>query len=77
VATEEKLTTGIASTPLSGCCPGCSTSSMRVRFSLAPTEGWDSIWDSADLVSIQVAWNPDCPPRSGELEGAEDWAEKD
>src|ERR1700733_4616072 len=67
-ATEEKLTTGVASTPLSGCCPGCSSSSMRVRCSLAATEGSDSIWDSADLVSIHVPWRPD-PPGFGENVG--------
>src|ERR1700677_3001356 len=70
-ATEEKLTTGVASTPLSGCCPGCSSSSMRVRSSLAATEGSDSIWDSADLVSIHVPWRPDTPPGFGETGGAE------
>ena len=68
-ATEEKLTTGVASTPLSGCCPGCSSSSMRVRSSLAATEGSDSIWDSADLVSIHVPWRPDAPPGFGEDAG--------
>src|ERR1700691_6454534 len=68
-ATEEKLTTGVASTPLSGCCPGWSSSSMRVRSSLAATEGSDSIWDSADLVSIHVPWRPDAPPGFGEDAG--------
>src|SRR6202044_1158215 len=65
-ATEEKPTTGVASTPLSGCCPGWSSSSMRVRSSLAATEGSDSIWDSADLVSIHVPWRPGVTPGLGE-----------
>lgn len=39
------------------------------------TEGSDSIWDSADLVSIQVPWTPDCPSGFGELEDVKDGAE--
>jgi hypothetical protein len=39
---------------------------MRVRCSLAATEGSDSIWDSADLVSIHVPDRPDATPGLGE-----------
>src|SRR3984885_9131464 len=46
--------------------PAGSPLSVRIRSSLAATEGSDSIWDSADLVSIHVPGRPDATPGLGE-----------